>query len=174
MSKVIVTDIQKCVACKTCEIACALEHSTSKKLEEAVLESPAPQSRVSVLANGTYSVPLQCRHCEDAPCIMVCPTRAMHRGQIGEPVLIDRELCIGCRACIMACPFGSIEMSRGGRAVVKCDLCIERSAHGQEPACVSSCPTNAMRCCDPRDVNLERRQQAAAQACAASDTDETP
>ncbi len=173
MAKTIVTDIQKCVACKSCEIACALEHSASKKLEEAVLESPAPQSRISVLASGAYSVPIQCRHCEDAPCVMVCPTRAMHRDQIGEPVLINRDLCIGCRACIMACPFGSIEMSRGGRAVVKCDLCIERSLNGQEPACVSSCPTGAMRCCDPGNVNLEHRRQAAAQACAAVETDET-
>ena len=165
MSKTIVTDIEKCVACKGCEIACALEHSASKRLEEAVRESPAPQSRVAVLANDRYSVPLQCRHCEDAPCIFVCPTLAMHRQAVGSPVLIDRDKCIGCRACLVACPFGAIDMARDGRAVVKCDLCLERSLRGEQPACVESCPTGAMRLCETEDLNLERRRQVAAQAC---------
>ena len=165
MSQFIVTDIRKCVACKACEMACALEHSSSRTLEEAVHERPRPQSRVSVLSSGDYCVPLQCRHCEDAPCILVCPTTAMHRGEANGPVLVNRDRCIGCRACLVACPFGAIDMAGNGKAVTKCDLCVERGRQALGPACVESCPTHAMQVGDPPKLNLERRRQSADQAC---------
>lgn len=169
MSRSIVTDITKCVACKACEFACAMVHASSDTLEEAIHEVPLPQSCVSVLASGQHSVPLQCRHCEDAPCIYVCPTLAMHRETDNGPVLINRSRCIGCRACLMACPFGAIDMSPDGKAVTKCDLCIARTKKGQKPACVESCPTHAMDVCEADAVNQSRKQRAAEQACRALD-----
>ena len=166
MDKTITVNIEKCLACKSCEIACALTHSKSKVLEEAVTESPKPQRMVIVEAAGEFGVPIQCRHCEDAPCITVCPTAAIHRYQDDGPVLIEQDRCIGCNFCIVVCPFGVINISRGGKAVTKCDLCIERTEVGQEPACVESCPTGALQFCELTELLIERRRAAARQAWA--------
>ena len=166
MDKTIVVNIEKCLACKSCEIACALAHSKSKVLEEAVTESPRPERMVTVEAAGEFGVPMQCRHCEDAPCITVCPTAAIHRQRVNDPVLIDRGRCIGCNYCLMVCPFGVIDISRDGKAVAKCDLCIERTEAGEEPACVASCPTGALQFCDLTELLIERRRAAAKQAWA--------
>ena len=161
MAKAIVVNIEKCLACKSCEIACALAHSKSKVLEEAVVESPKPQRMVTVEAAEEYGVPIQCRHCEDAPCITVCPTAAIHRHAANDPVLIDKDRCIGCKFCLMVCPFGVIEVSRDGKAVVKCDLCTERIKAGQEPACVEACPTKALKLADEEELAAGKRRRAA-------------
>ncbi|MHC4792118.1 MAG: 4Fe-4S dicluster domain-containing protein [Planctomycetota bacterium] len=161
MAKAITVNIEKCLACKSCEVACALAHSKSKVLEEAVAESPKPQRRVMVEAAGEFGVPIQCRHCEDAPCITVCPTGAIHRHQVNDPVLIDKDKCIGCKFCLVVCPFGAIDITRDGKAVVKCDLCIERTKAGQEPACVEACPTKALKLADEEELAAGKRRRAA-------------
>jgi carbon-monoxide dehydrogenase iron sulfur subunit len=161
MGKTIIVDIEKCLACKSCEIACAIAHSKSKILEEAIEEQPTPQTRVAVEAAGELAVPLQCRHCEDAPCISVCPTQAIHRHEADGPVLIEQEKCIGCKFCLMACPFGVIDVSTDGKIIIKCDLCIERTKAGQEPACVEACPTGALKLADEKDLVAHKRRLAA-------------
>ncbi len=166
MDNTIVVNIEKCLACKSCEIACALAHSKSKVLEEAVAELPKPQRMVTVEAAGEFGVPMQCRHCEDAPCITICPTATIYRDETTGPVLIKQDRCIGCRFCLMVCPFGVIDISRDGKAVVKCDLCIERTEAGQEPACVASCPTGALQFCELTELLIERRRAAAKQVWA--------
>lgn len=170
MDKAIVVNIEKCLACKSCEIACALVHSKSKVLEEAIAESPRPQRMVTVEPADEFAVPIQCRHCEDAPCVTVCPTAAIHRHEVNGPVLIDKDMCIGCRFCLMVCPFGVINISRDGKAVVKCDLCIERTAAGEEPACVEACPTGALQFCELTELLVKRRREAAKQAWASVKT----
>jgi len=161
MGKVLMINIERCLACKSCEIACALAHSKSGLLEEALTESPRPQRRVTVEAVGEFGVPMQCRHCEDAPCIAVCPTAAIHRHQADGPVVIEQERCIGCKFCLMVCPFGVIDVSSDGKVMVKCDLCIERTRVGQEPACVEACPTHALKLVDQMRLADARRQVAA-------------
>lgn len=163
MSKVIIIDIERCLACKSCEIACAIAHSKSKVLEDAVTESPRPQKRVTVEAAGEFGVPMQCRHCEDAPCIIVCPTKAIHRQHAEGPVLIDKDLCIGCKFCLMVCPFGVIDLSSDGKVMVKCDLCFERAKQGQEPACVEACPTKALKFAEERELIKNKRQKTASE-----------
>ena len=162
--KAINVDVKKCLACRSCEIACALVHSKSKVLTEAIAESPQPQKRVTVEGTNDFAVPLQCRHCEDAPCITVCPTDAIHRHTANDPVLIDRDKCIGCKYCLMVCPFGVIDITNDEKAVVKCDLCIERTKAGEEPACVTACPTKALKFSEVQDMLKEKRQNAAKQA----------
>lgn len=161
MGKIIAVNIEKCLACRSCEIACALVHSKSKVLQEAVEESPKPQRMVTVEAAGEFAVPMQCRHCEDAPCITVCPTAAIHRHETNGPVLIEQDRCIGCKFCLIVCPFGVIDVSHDGKAVAKCDLCIERTEAGEEPACVASCPTGALQFCELTELLVERRRAAA-------------
>jgi len=161
MGKAIMINIERCLACKSCEIACAVAHSESRVLEEAIAERPKPQRRVTVEAAGELAVPLQCRHCEDAPCISVCPTAAINRHEADGPVLIEQDRCIGCKFCLMACPFGVIDVSRDGKVVVKCDLCIERTKAGQEPACVEACPTRALKLVDEKDLTAHKRRLTA-------------
>ena len=161
MGKVIMINIEKCLGCKSCEIACALVHSKSQVLQEALQEEPKPQRRVTVQSAGEFAVPLQCRHCEDAPCIAVCPTAAIHREQADGPVLIEQDRCIGCKYCLVVCPFGVIEVSHDGKAMVKCDLCIERAKAGQEPACVEACPTKALKLGSEKELAAGKRRRAA-------------
>lgn len=161
MDKVIMVIIEKCLACKSCEVACAVEHSKSQVLEEAAAEEPKPKRRVTVEAAGEFGVPLQCRHCEDAPCVAVCPTAAIHRQKADGPVLIEQERCIGCKFCIMVCPFGVIDISCDGKIAVKCDFCIERTKTGREPACVEACPTKALQLVDEKELAASKRRSAA-------------
>ena len=145
MAKSIKVEKEKCLACRSCELACALEHSQSKKIEEAIYEFPPPQQRNRVEAVGNYAAPKQCRNCGKALCIAVCPSGALARSEPDSPVILDPNLCTGCNSCVTECPFGSIVPSSDGSVVIKCDLCSDRTAQGLEPACVESCPTGAVK-----------------------------
>lgn len=167
MAKMIVVDERLCVACKTCVLECAMAHSDASTLAEAIASESPPQPRMHVEPFGRFGVPLQCRHCEDAPCIMICPTKAISRTGPESPVLLDAERCTGCKMCMIVCPFGVIDLSRDGKAMIKCDLCIERTEKGEEPACVSSCPTGALKFVEVDDFLRQRRRQAVACIAAA-------
>jgi carbon-monoxide dehydrogenase iron sulfur subunit len=104
---------------------------------------------------------MQCRHCEDAPCIAVCPTGAIYRHKADSPVLIEQARCIGCKYCIVVCPFGVIDVSSDDKAVIKCDLCIERTKAGKEPACVEACPTKALKLVSEKELTADKRRLAA-------------
>ncbi len=160
MPRVIIVDVEKCVGCHSCEVACAIAHSTAKTLVEAMQEQPPPQPSVAVVAVGEAAVPLQCRHCEDAPCVQVCPRDALQRPDPEGPVLVDHELCTGCQACVIVCPFGMITMSSDGKSVIKCDLCIERLGRGEQPACVEACPTGSLQLLDTADPAAQEQRQA--------------
>lgn len=136
-------DPTRCTGCKACEIACAVEHSLSKNIYGAVLETPKPRPRVSVIPVDEIRVPMQCRHCEDAPCMAICPTKALYRSENGF-VVVDEMKCIGCRMCVVACPFGHPAFDYERKIVLKCDGCTERVSEGKVPACVEACPTGAL------------------------------
>jgi len=163
MKRVIVVNVERCLGCRSCQIACAVAHSRSKTLVGALAEEPRPMPRVAIEAVEGLAVPLQCRHCEDAPCMTVCPTEAIHRPTPDGPVLIEQERCIGCRLCLVACPFGVIALSRDGRAMIKCDLCVDRLAEGALPACVEACPVHALEYREVDEVAAVRRKAAARQ-----------
>lgn len=159
MKGVILIDPKKCLACRTCELECAIAHSKSKNLEKAICEDPLPETRVKVEAAGDLAVPLQCRHCEDAPCVNICPTKAIVKSEAEGPVLIKDELCIGCKWCVLVCPFGVIRMSRGSAAVTKCDLCFERLKKNKLPACVVACPSKAMQFKSIEEINKQKKEE---------------
>ncbi|MCK4261793.1 4Fe-4S dicluster domain-containing protein [bacterium] len=145
MKGVIVVDVEKCLACKSCEMACALVHSKSKDLFKAIREQPLPQSRIRVEEAEGFSLPLQCRHCQDAPCVSICPTQAIQKTDSQGPVIIKDILCIGCKWCLLVCPYGVLTIGHQGRAITNCDLCWERLKQDEEPACVQACPTKALQ-----------------------------
>jgi len=128
--KVFYIDVDRCIDCKSCEVACAREHKS--------------QPLIFVQSVGEYSVPLHCRHCEVNVCIEVCPKEAIEKNELGI-VKINEIKCIGCKACIVACPFGILRLDEVSKVVVKCDLCWERLEKDLLPICVLTCPTGALQ-----------------------------
>jgi len=160
LDTVVTVNVEKCLGCRSCEIACALVHSKSGVLEEAVEESPKPQRMVSVEAAGEFGAPIQCRHCEAAPCIEICPTGAIRRVTDEGPVIVEEQMCIGCKLCILICPFGVLRIGPEARAITKCDMCSERLEKGELPACVDACPTGALQLVSMEAVTKAKRRSA--------------
>ncbi len=144
-----------CTGCKTCELACAVEHSRSKNLLGAMLESPPPHTRLyveAVMASHfeILKMPMTCRHCDPAPCIAACIPQAMHRTPDDVVTNVGgKHECIACGMCVMMCPFGMIARApvadglkaAGSRIMaLKCDLCPDRDV----PVCAAACPTGAI------------------------------
>ena len=154
-------DVSRCVGCKSCEIACAVEHSETKELFGALFEDLLPRKRVFVQAAGETSVPVNCRHCEEAFCVSVCPVGAMYQDKATGTVQHNRSRCIGCGFCELACPFGAINRCPGSKIVAKCDRCPDRDV----PACVSACPTQALFFMTTDEVQRRKRCSLAEQMC---------
>ena len=150
-------DASKCLSCKTCEIECGLAHSELKGARDLGTSTCHP--RISVEKMKNVSMPLQCRHCEDAPCVKICPTGAIIKTKKEGPVIIDVNLCIGCKRCLLICPFGVISINHLSRASLKCDLCISRLKEDTLPACVSGCPTKAIKFLTIDNYNKEKRKK---------------
>jgi tetrathionate reductase subunit B len=132
-----VIDPAACLHCGGCIVAC--------KAENAV---PIGRSRNCLIEHESgmfpdvhvHVEPWQCMHCDEAPCVQVCPTGASYRAANGV-VLVDADDCIGCRYCIEACPYGARYFDEASGTVDKCTFCDHRVARGLEPACVATCPT---------------------------------
>ncbi len=163
--KRIVVDVKKCLACCSCKLACAVAHSSSGRLLDALREERRPESRVTVEAAGKWGVPLQCRHCEDPVCVTVCPTKAITKPGPDDPVTFDSEKCIGCAYCVQVCPFGVIRISRSGKGVIRCDLCANRPGG---PACVEACPTGALSFEEVEETARRARKKAAREVAEAA------
>ncbi len=99
--------------------------------------------RLLKLDESKIYVPLMCRHCSKAPCVMVCPEEAAAYDDDGA-VIIDPNKCRACRMCAIVCPFGIPEFDPSLNAMMKCDLCAERRKKGAVPACVEACPRGAL------------------------------
>ncbi len=144
MQGLIFIEPEKCLACRSCEIQCAVSHSRTKIFFQALEEESIPLPRIKVEEIGKLTWPKICRHCKDAPCVEACPTHALEKENTG-PVIIKNELCDSCKKCISACPFGIINWDGKGQGIIKCDLCIERLQKDEIPACVEACPTGALQ-----------------------------
>ena len=148
MAKVLYIDHQKCTGCQLCELVCSVSHDG--------ISNPA-RSRIRVVkweAEGLY-IPMSCQQCQDAPCLNVCPVKAISRNEELEKVVVDYDVCIGCRSCVSACPFGAMAFNPIDRKVFKCDLC------DGEPQCVRFCEEKAVDFVEADKVNSSKRRQAA-------------
>jgi len=161
---------ERCIGCKQCEIACAVAHSSSKNLFLSVFEQPPPKPRIHAEPGLTLNTafPNKCRHCDPAPCLEACPTRAIQRaGDMPDIVLIDARKCIACGMCAMVCPFSAITYHPHAAApertavALKCDHCIARQRAGQVPACVTACKVNALEFGDMNELIKQSRTQYA-------------
>ncbi len=133
-------DHDRCIGCHACTVAC--------KAENAV---PVGNFRtwVKYVEKGTFPevrrhfAVLRCNHCNNAPCVKICPVNALEKRADGI-VDIDRDACIGCRACMQACPYDAIYLNEDSGAIEKCHFCAHRVEKGLEPACVIVCPEQAI------------------------------
>ena len=144
----------RCTGCKSCEIACAVQHSKDKTLFSALLQTPKPMKRVYVEQAGSVRMPVVCRHCEDAPCQRACISGCLYKDEKNF-VRRHKERCIGCWSCAMACPFGVISRDEEKRIAVKCDRCHKLDV----PACVSACPTEALFLAEVDGMAEDKRRQ---------------
>jgi formate dehydrogenase iron-sulfur subunit len=159
-------DVEACIDCGGCVVACKRTWDTEIQNQRiditTMLEgSPGPQgenaAKTQQLAAGESpgetSLPMQCYHCENAPCVSVCPTDALQKRDNGFVRVVD-DLCIGCQYCLSGCPFGAPNFpdSNEGTAKIfgtggimdKCTGCEERQAAAKGPACAEECATNAI------------------------------
>lgn len=123
---------EDCCGCHSCEVACKQEHhlGIGPRLIRVNEESP--------LFNPVY-----CHHCAKPPCQEACPVEAIDRNKLGV-VLINEDICIGCRECVTACPFGAMQFDDSKAIAAKCDLCFERIQQDRAPACSLICPTGCI------------------------------
>ncbi|HEY5999189.1 MAG TPA: 4Fe-4S dicluster domain-containing protein [bacterium] len=144
---------ERCTGCKSCEIACAVQHSKSKTLFGAIAERPAPARRLFVEEAEGRRMPVLCRHCEEAPCVASCIAGCLYVDAKGY-VRRHKERCIGCWSCIMVCPFGVVTRDAVARIAVKCDRCHKLDV----PACVAACPTRALQLREVDELPAEVRR----------------
>jgi|TARA_B100002003_G_scaffold249451_1_gene285817 Fe-S-cluster-containing hydrogenase component 2 len=148
MRKMLVTDYEKCTGCRLCELVCSVKHEG--------VSNPA-RSRINVTKWETKGimVPMVCSQCEDAPCMAVCPTNARIRESELGTVTVNYDRCIGCKTCVVACPFGAINFDPIDHKVISCDLC------EGDPQCARFCETGAIRYAEASDANKMRQRKAA-------------
>lgn len=150
-------DLRTCIGCHACSVACKSEFDVPLGVF---------RDTVKYVEAGAYPkaqrhfIPVLCNHCEDAPCLKACPTKAIERLPNGE-VVINKGDCETNRDCMAACPYGAIYIDPDEDVAQKCTFCEHRTADGLKPACVEACPTRCRIFGDLDDPNSEIAKKAA-------------
>ncbi len=139
-----VLDQNACIGCHACTVGCKAENDVPlgsfRTWVKWVEEGEFPETKRSAAV-------LRCNHCADAPCITICPTKALHKRDDGI-VDLDQSRCIGCASCLQACPYDAIHIDERRGTAAKCHFCAHRLEVGVAPACVSVCPEQAIKVID--------------------------
>jgi carbon-monoxide dehydrogenase iron sulfur subunit len=154
LGKVLMLDYAKCTGCRTCELVCSVKHEGAA--------NPS-KSRIKIVKwewEGLY-VPMSCQQCVDAPCMEVCPVKAIARDESLSVVQVNQEICIGCRMCVAACPFGAMGFNVDSKKVYKCDFC------DGDPQCSRFCETKAVDYVEASQVSGVKQLAAAEKLTAA-------
>lgn len=169
---VLVIDLERCIGCHTCVIACKLENGIEKGSYIRVetiggAHRDTPEGRHPHVS--MHFLPVLCMHCDKPPCQDACPSKAIFKREDGI-VLIDEDKCDGCQTCLVACPYGALVYDMGCNKVRKCTLCVDRVEEGLEPFCMICCETEAIYFGDLKDPSssvsniLGQRRAAALKA----------
>ena len=162
MAKAILYDTTLCIGCRMCEQACAERWGLPYDDTIAKEEKLSERKLTAVVTRGERFTRRLCMHCEEPTCASVCPVGALEKTALG-PVVYHEDRCIGCRYCMLACPFQvpAYEWSKALPRVKKCDLCYERQKAGQQTACAEICPTNATISGDRDQLIAEAKRRLA-------------
>ena len=146
-----VIDQTRCIGCHACTVACKEENGVPvgafRTWVKYVEKGEFPHAR-------RHFAVLRCNHCDDAPCVTICPTRSLFRRHDGI-VGFDRDRCIGCKSCMQACPYDALYMDPATQTAAKCHFCAHRIEKNLEPACVVVCPERAILAGDLDDPGSE-------------------
>ncbi len=149
-----VIDQRKCIGCHACTVACKAEHDTPigvyRTWVKYIEKGEFPNTRRHFLVN-------RCNHCDDAPCVAICPTKSLFKRDDGI-VDFDRERCIGCKSCMQACPYDALHIDPNTHTASKCNFCAHRVDQGLQPACVVVCPEQAIVAGDLHDPQSQIAQ----------------
>lgn len=146
--KILLIDVDKCTGCRICELACSWVH-------EGVFNPLKSRISVISLRRDGIDIPMVCQQCETPLCQDVCPTAAISRNEETGAMIVDENRCIGCRMCLVACPFGGLSLHTEKHVMIKCDLC------EGDPACVKYCPVKAIEYIKADKVGLTRKRAGA-------------
>jgi len=145
--KAILTDVTKCLGCLECVVACKATYSLKMDLPKTWQKNDGLSANnwTSILQKpGNHYIRKQCRHCLEPACVSACPVGALSKTPEG-PVIYDNDKCLGCRYCMMACPYGipRYDWDKPVPYVRKCIMCYDRIKEGKPPACTQACPVGA-------------------------------
>jgi tetrathionate reductase subunit B len=160
-----VVDVERCIGCHACSVACKVENSVSlgNFRTKVYYYDHEGKNAIGRTALKRAFLPTLCMHCEDAPCLKACPTTSISRGQDGV-VRIDSSTCDSSGDCISACPYGAIHIDPLSKVADKCDWCSHRLEVGMEPACVEVCPAEVFTFGDLNDPKSRVSQMRASKA----------
>ncbi len=147
MQKILIVDHERCTGCRLCELVCSVKN--------AGVSNPS-RARIHIIKweMEGFELPMVCQQCESAPCMAVCPVDALSRDDDLGRVVIDYDLCIGCKLCVAACPFGGMGIDTVAKKVIKCELC------DGDPICVKFCQPQALQYVPASTVNLRKKREA--------------
>ena len=160
MSKALLYDATICIGCKQCEQACATQNNLSYDDTIAAEEFQSAHKLTCILTRNDKFMRRLCMNCEDPTCASVCPVGALKKTALG-PVTYDPSKCMGCRYCMVACPF-SVPKYEWGKLfpkVQKCVMCPDRVAQGKQTACAEICPTGATKFGERDELIAEAQQR---------------
>ncbi len=157
MQYAIVTECNRCVKCYACAIACKVENQVplGSHWTKILRVGPHPINEGDVFPNTElYYLPIKCQHCRKPECVTVCPTGASRKEEDGT-VQINKEKCIGCQFCVMACPYGVRYLNEETKVVEKCTMCKQLVEAGGVPECVAACNGRALHFGDIDDPDSQ-------------------
>ena len=155
--KIIDLDLERCVGCFACVVACMDQNDIDIENEDRFRDVSVIRSQYSVTGQIGY-VSLACMHCADAPCVIGCPTGGLSKDPETNLTVIEPDLCIGCHSCIMNCPYGAPKFGTDGK-IKKCEGCFARIESGMLPACVRVCPTRALKYDTPENIEKMKKEK---------------
>lgn len=149
----LVIDLERCIGCHTCTMACKMEHGieVGSGIRVETVGGPHRDTPAGTFPDfSMYYLPIACMHCADPPCREACAAGAIVQREDGI-VFVDESQCNGCRECLAVCPYAALIFDEERQIARKCDLCRKRLDEGFEPFCIVCCPEEAIRIGDLND-----------------------